>query len=84
MLHAWCLEGLGLAWRSWWEVESDVRAGRLVSVLDDFAAPPNGIYAVFAQRKHLPVRLRLWIDFIKATYGDASYWAQALQESPSC
>jgi DNA-binding transcriptional LysR family regulator len=74
VLHAWCLEGLGLAWRSWWEVESDVRAGRLVSVLDEFAAPPNGIYAVFAQRKHLPLRLRLWIDFIKAAYGDPAYW----------
>ncbi|MGH6649114.1 LysR family transcriptional regulator [Aquabacterium sp.] len=83
VLHAWCLEGLGLAWRSWWEVESDVRAGRLVSVLDEVAAPPNGIYAVFAQRKHLPLRLRLWIDFIKETYGDPAYWSQALlQESP--
>ena len=74
VLHAWCLEGLGLAWRSWWEVEADVRAGRLVSVLDDHAAPPNGIYAVFAQRKHLPLRLRLWIDFIKSAYGDPAYW----------
>jgi DNA-binding transcriptional LysR family regulator len=76
VLHAWCLEGLGLAWRSWWEVEADVRAGRLVSVLDEFAAPPNGIYAVFAQRKHLPLRLRLWIDFIKAEYGDPAYWSR--------
>ncbi|MDO9004720.1 MAG: LysR family transcriptional regulator [Aquabacterium sp.] len=85
VLHAWCLEGLGLAWRSWWEVESDVRAGRLVSVLDDVAAPPNGIYAVFAQRKHLPLRLRLWIDFIKETYGDPAYWSQALlKEEPPC
>jgi len=85
VLHAWCLEGLGLAWRSWWEVESDVRAGRLVSVLDEVAAPPNGIYAVFAQRKHLPLRLRLWIDFIKETYGDPAYWSQALlQEKPPC
>jgi len=74
VLHAWCLEGLGLAWRSWWEVEADLRAGRLVSVLDDYAAPPNGIYAVFAQRKHLPLRLRLWIDFLKAAYGDPGYW----------
>jgi DNA-binding transcriptional LysR family regulator len=79
VLHAWCLSGLGLAWRSWWEVESDVQAGRLVSVLDQFAAPPNGIYAVFAQRKHLPLRLRLWIDFIKATYGDPAYWRGAAQ-----
>ncbi len=74
VLHEWCLQGLGLAWRSWWEVESDLRSGRLVPVLHDFAAPPNGIYAVFAQRKHLPLRLRLWIDYVKATYGDPTYW----------
>lgn len=76
VLHAWCLEGLGLAWRSMWEVQEDLRRGRLVSVLDAFAAPPNGIYAVFAQRKHLPSRLRLWIDFIKQAYGAAAYWQQ--------
>ena len=74
VLHAWCLEGLGLAWRSWWEVAGDIRAGRLVSVLDEFIAPPNGIYAVFAQRKHQPLRLRLWLDFIKEVYGDPAYW----------
>ena len=49
VLHAWCSAGLGLAWRSAWEVEQEVRAGELVSVLSDFAAPPNGIYAVFPQ-----------------------------------
>lgn len=77
VLHAWCLAGLGLAWRSWWEVEADVQAGRLTRVLDDYAAPPNGIYAVFAQRKHLPLRVRLWIDFLKEAYGDAGYWQRA-------
>jgi DNA-binding transcriptional LysR family regulator len=77
VLHAWCLAGLGLAWRSWWEVEADVRAGRLVSVLDDFAAPLNGIYAVFAQRKHLPLRLRLWIDYLRVAYGAPDYWVEA-------
>ncbi|HLL18766.1 MAG TPA: LysR family transcriptional regulator [Rubrivivax sp.] len=75
VLHDWCLRGLGLAWRSTWEVESDIAAGRLKAVLEDFAAPPNGIYAVFAQRKHLPLRVRLWIDFIKQRYADPAYWA---------
>jgi DNA-binding transcriptional LysR family regulator len=75
VLHDWCLAGLGIAWRSTWEVEREVAEGRLVSVLDDFAAPPNGIYAVFPQRKHLPLRVRLWIDFLKHTYGDAGYWS---------
>lgn len=77
VLHDWCVAGLGLAWRSTWEVAHEVAAGQLVSVLDDFAAPPNGIYAVFPHAKHLPLRVRLWIDFLKHSYGDASYWAQA-------
>jgi DNA-binding transcriptional LysR family regulator len=77
VLHDWCLQGLGLAWRSTWEVEREVAAGQLQVVLEDYAAPPNGIFAVFAQRKHLPLRVRLWIDFIKLRFGDARYWAQA-------
>jgi DNA-binding transcriptional LysR family regulator len=74
VLHAWCSAGLGLAWRSAWEVEQEVNAGELLSVLDDFAAPANGIYAVFAHSKHLALRVRLWIDFLKHSYGDAAYW----------
>jgi hypothetical protein len=35
---------MGIAWRSTWEVENDIRSGQLVEVLAEFAAPPNGIY----------------------------------------
>jgi DNA-binding transcriptional LysR family regulator len=75
VLHDWCAEGLGLAWRSTWEVEQEIAKGQLVSVLDEFAAPPNGIYAVFPHAKHLPLRVRLWIDFLKHSYGHAGYWS---------
>jgi len=74
VLHDWCLAGLGIAWRSTWEVEHEVASGQLVSVLDEFAAPPNGIYAVFPHAKHLALRVRLWIDFLKHSYGDPAYW----------
>ncbi|MGI9133321.1 MAG: LysR family transcriptional regulator [Rhodoferax sp.] len=74
VLHDWCLAGYGIAWRSTWEVEAEVAAGTLVAVLEQFAAPPNGIYAVFPQRKHLPLRLRLWIDFLKQQYGTPGFW----------
>jgi DNA-binding transcriptional LysR family regulator len=77
VLHDWCLAGYGIAWRSTWEVESEIAAGLLVAVLEDFAAPPNGIYAVIPQRKHLPLRVRLWIDFIKERYSAPGYWNQA-------
>jgi DNA-binding transcriptional LysR family regulator len=74
VLHDWCLAGLGIAWRSTWEIEREIASGELVTLLDDFAAPPNGIYAVFPQRKHLPLRVRLWIDYVKHSYGEPRYW----------
>jgi DNA-binding transcriptional LysR family regulator len=74
VLHEWALAGKGLAWRSVWEVGDDLRCGRLLSLLDDYAAPPVGIYAVFPQRRHLPLRVRLFIDRLKTTFGDAQYW----------
>ena len=77
VLHQWCLQGLGIAWRSTWEVQQHVAQGRLQVVLEDYAAPPNGIYAVFPQRKHMPLRVRLWIDYLKQSYGDSSYWLAA-------
>lgn len=74
VLHDWCLAGFGIAWRSTWEVEHEIAAGRLVAVLEEFSAPPNGIYAVFPQRKHLPLRVRLWIDYLKHHYGQPDFW----------
>jgi DNA-binding transcriptional LysR family regulator len=74
VLHGWCLAGLGIAWRSTWEVAADVSAGRLQAVLEDYAAPPNGIYAVFAHAKHLPLRVRVWIDFVKSRFADPRHW----------
>ena len=77
VLHEWALAGMGLAWRSLWEVGDDLRWGRLVSVLDDYATPPVGIHAVFPQRRHLPLRVRLFIDLLKANYGRPDYWDRA-------
>lgn len=74
VLHDWCLGGWGIAWRSTWEVEAEIAAGRLVAVLEDFAAPPNGIYVVFPQRKHLPLRVRLWIEHLKHQYAQPAFW----------
>ena len=74
VLHEWALAGRGLAWRSLWEVGRDLGEGRLTTVLDAWQAPPMGIYAVFPQRRHLPLRVRLFIDLLRDNYGRASYW----------
>jgi DNA-binding transcriptional LysR family regulator len=77
VLHQWTLAGIGLAWRSLWEVQDDLSEGRLVSVLDSYAAPANGIFAMLPERKHLPLRVRLFIDMVKARYGSPAYWSSA-------
>lgn len=74
VLHHWALAGKGLAWRSMWEVGAEIESGKLVSVLDEYAAPGNDIYAVFAQRRHLPLRIRAFVDFLKHAYAQPDYW----------
>jgi DNA-binding transcriptional LysR family regulator len=74
VLHDWALAGKGLAWRSMWEVGAQIEAGRLVTVLDQFAAPDNAIHAVFAQRRHLPLRIRALVDFLRRSYAAPDYW----------
>ena len=71
------LAGLGLAWLPDDFTRHHIEAGRLVEVLAEYAAPPNGIYAVFPQRKHLPVRVRLWIEFLKQHFGQPAFWRAA-------
>ncbi len=81
VLHDWCLAGYGIAWRSTWEVEAEIANGKLVALLEDFAAPPNGIYAVFPQRKHMALRVRLWIDFLKDNYRQVGFLNNQMNEA---
>jgi len=74
VLHDWALSGKGLAWRSMWEVGTEIESGQLQTVLDEFAAPGNDIYAMFAQRRHLPLRIRALVDFLRRAYAPPEYW----------
>jgi DNA-binding transcriptional LysR family regulator len=74
VLTEWARNGEGLAWRSLWEVGNDLAEGTLVEVLQNFAAPENGIFALYAQRKHSPARLRAWLDHLRACFEDPAQW----------
>jgi len=74
VLTRWAIAGEGLALRSAWEVSDDIKRGRLVPVLDDYAVPGNNIYAVFPERRLLPAKVRFFIDYLKKAFGDPPYW----------
>ncbi len=76
LLHRWAGEGLGLAWRSTWEIQSQLAAGELLTVLDDYALPDYDIMAVYMQQRHLPARVRAFIEMLKATYAQPGYWTR--------
>ena len=74
VLTRWAISGEGLAWRSAWEVSEEVKKGRLVTVLDEFAFPGNNIYAVYPERRLLAAKVKFFIEFLRKTFGDPPYW----------
>jgi len=76
LLHRWALEGLGLGWRSTWEIQPQLETGELITVLDEYALPDYNIMAVYLQQRHLPAKVRFFIDALKAIYSRPGYWSQ--------
>ena len=66
MLDA-CLAGIGLALLPAFSCTAELAAGRLVQVLPDHATDPErGIYAVYPDRRYLPMKTRAFIDLLNA------------------
>lgn len=66
ILRLIALAGSGLIFQPWFIIEEDVRAGRLVRVLPDYASPKLGIYALYPSRRHLSAKVRTFVDFVAA------------------
>ncbi|HEY6833599.1 MAG TPA: LysR family transcriptional regulator [Pseudolabrys sp.] len=69
VLHGWVLDGYGMALKALWDIEDDLKAGRLVEVLAPFAHDAINLYLIYPTRTHLPSRVRVFIDFIVDAVG---------------
>lgn len=69
--------GAGIVFEPAFIVGPEVRAGRLVPLLQDFAPSPLPIYAVYSSRKHLSAKVRLFIDFLVEHFAGAEDWSAA-------
>jgi DNA-binding transcriptional LysR family regulator len=67
--------GAGIVFEPAFIVGPDVRAGRLVPLLQDFVPLPVPIYAVYPSRKHLSAKVRLFVDFLVARFAEAQDWS---------
>lgn len=74
-LRVAALGGLGLVLRSEWEVGADLRAGRLVAVLEGHDVVPDvGIHAVYPSRRHLAAKVRAFVDFLVERFSPVPPW----------
>jgi len=66
--------GAGVVLEPAFVVAADVRAGRLVPLLQEFAPPPLPVYAVYPSRKHLSAKVRLFVDFLVQSFAGTRDW----------
>ena len=79
-LRAAALAGQGLIYQPTFLVGEDLRAGRLVCVHLD--APPfqfGNVYAVYASSRHVPAKVRRFIDFLAARWAGTPPWDVGLR-----
>lgn len=60
--------GLGVAVLPAFMAAPDLRAGRLVSLLDRYRRDELGIHAVHPHRRHVPAKVRAFVDFLASRF----------------
>ncbi|MFB9953301.1 LysR family transcriptional regulator [Rhizobium puerariae] len=69
------IAGLGIALRSTWDIGSELKEGRLVRVMPEYEGSRNvSVSAVYPSRRHLPSKVRAFIEYLGELYGPVPYW----------
>ena len=76
------LGGLGIALLPTFIIGRELHCGRLQAVLSDYLPIERHIYVVHLPNVHLPMKVRSFIDFLRARFGPTPYWDRADESSP--
>lgn len=71
-------QGGGIAQIPTFIAGDSIRAGRLKPILRDFAAAPIGVYALYPNARNLPLKVRVFIDFLRKRFRDNPGWDEGL------
>lgn len=74
MLGALAVAGAGITLEPDFIVADDVRAGRLVPLLDGYTAQAIGINSAYPSRRHLSAKVRTFIDHLAAQFERDPRW----------
>ena len=68
------IEGLGVILQPTFLIYEALREKQLVHILTDWEADDFTIFAVYPNRKFLPLKVRTFIDFLAERFGPEPYW----------
>ncbi len=63
------LDGLGIAQMPTFIVARDIASGKLQPLMTQYSLPHHAIYAVLPERKHMPLKVRRFVDFVQQKLG---------------
>jgi hypothetical protein len=66
--------GHGLVYLPTYFVGEALQSGRLVTVLDDYTAPPLTLRALYPHNRHLSAKVRAFVDFLASRFGREPPW----------
>ena len=79
VLQAAAVGGLGVAFLPGFLAGADLRAGRLVRLLPAWRdAEDSAVHAVFPESRNLLPKVRVFVDFLAARFGERPYWDEAM------
>jgi DNA-binding transcriptional LysR family regulator len=67
-------DSLGLAYLPDYQVAEDIKAGRLVRVLEEWGGVERDVVAVYQHRRHLSAKVKLFVDFMHARFSRQRPW----------
>ncbi len=70
------LGGLGLGLLPTFIIGKDLQHGRLQAVLSEYIKVDRHVYAMYLPTRHLPSKVRVFIDFLVDYIGTEPYWDQ--------
>lgn len=80
MVREAVVSGLGIGFRSTWDVSAELERGVLTRVLPAYGSASDvNIYAVYSGRRLVPVKVRAFVDYLVSVFGpEEPYWDRGI------
>jgi DNA-binding transcriptional LysR family regulator len=81
LVRHWCVQGHGIALKSYWDVKDDLQTGRLLELLKPFSPPASGVQVLYQGGSSISKRVRALIDALVQGFSETDDSKKITRES---